>query len=67
MKLSRAGVWDISFVENSNIIQLFILYQLPWWLASVYCGIMGTFLLPKSTHPSLSVSLFGKELHSSSL
>lgn len=25
MKLSRAGVWDIFLVENSTIIQLFII------------------------------------------
>lgn len=36
MKLSRAGVWDISPVENSNISQLFIIVNcLGGWPAFI--------------------------------
>ncbi len=36
MKLSRAEVWDISLVQNSNIIQLFIIVNcLGGWSAFI--------------------------------
>lgn len=55
-----------SLAENSNLIKLLIQCKPPWWLASVYCGILGSFLWPKIHILPLASPFFGKELHYSS-
>lgn len=53
-------------MENSNIIQLFIIVNcLSGW--PVFIVALWEHSLTKDTHPSFNISPFGKELHSSSL
>lgn len=57
MKLSRAGAWDISLVENSDITQLFIIVNcLGGWPAFMWH--YGNIPFTKDSHPSFSISPF---------
>lgn len=66
MKLSRAGGWDISLVENSYIIQLFsTLNCLGGWPAFIVA--LWEHSLYQRTHTLPLASPYLVELHSSSL
>lgn len=66
---SAAWVWDISPVENSDIIQLFITLNClcGWPEHIILAWHYGSIPLTKEYTSFLSVSPLGKELHSSSL